>query len=196
MRASEPSACSMSENVPRESEENLFERAVAISSPEERMAFLSDACGHDAELRERVERLLAAHEQAGGFIRAREQEYGSAPITLASPLSEGPGTRIGRYKLLQIIGEGGMGAVYMAEQEEPVRRRVALKIIKMGMDTRQVVARFEAERQALALMDHPNIAKIFDAGTTECTIHEPEGRARHSVRAEAQPEESGAQGTD
>src|SRR3989442_2076614 len=82
-------------------------------------------------------------------------------------LREGPGTRIGPYKLLQLIGEGGFGSVFMADQEEPVRRRVALKIIKLGMDTRQVIARFEAERQALAMMDHPNIAKVFDAGSTE-----------------------------
>src|SRR5208337_38332 len=81
--------------------------------------------------------------------------------------AKGPGSRIGPYKLLQQIGEGGMGTVYMAEQAEPVRRRVALKVIKPGMDTRQVVARFEAERQALAMMDHPNIARVFDAGTTD-----------------------------
>src|SRR6185503_18636623 len=88
-------------------------------------------------------------------------------ISINVPLAEGPGTRIGRYKLLQVIGEGGMGVVYMAEQEEPVRRRVALKIIKLGMDTKQVIVRFEAERQALALMDHPTIAKVLDAGATE-----------------------------
>ena len=86
---------------------------------------------------------------------------------MALPLTEKPGDRIGRYKLLQQIGEGGCGVVYMAEQEEPVRRRVALKVIKLGMDTKQVIARFEAERQALALMDHPNIAKVLDAGATE-----------------------------
>src|SRR5690242_15061859 len=89
------------------------------------------------------------------------------PTTKVTPAMERPGERIGRYKLLQQIGEGGMGVVYMAEQEEPVVRKVALKIIKLGMDTRQVVARFEAERQALALMDHPNIAKALDAGATE-----------------------------
>ena len=83
------------------------------------------------------------------------------------PIAEGPGTTIGRYKLLEEIAEGGMGVVYMAEQREPVRRKVALKIIKPGMDTREVIARFEAERQALAMMDHPNIAKVFDAGETE-----------------------------
>ncbi|HYV30107.1 MAG TPA: protein kinase, partial [Candidatus Binatia bacterium] len=86
------------------------------------------------------------------------------------PLTEKPGDRIGRYRLLQEIGQGGCGVVYMAEQEEPVRRKVALKVIKLGMDTRQVVARFEAERQALALMDHPNIAKILDAGITEAPL--------------------------
>ena len=89
------------------------------------------------------------------------------PARLVIPLTEKPGDRIGRYKLLQQIGEGGCGVVYMAEQEEPVRRRVALKVIKLGMDTKQVIARFEAERQALALMDHPNIAKVLDAGATE-----------------------------
>ena len=93
----------------------------------------------------------------------------SSPVTAAQPTipSEKPGDRIGRYKLLQQIGEGGGGVVYMAEQEEPVRRRVALKVIKLGMDTKSVIARFEAERQALALMDHPNIAKVLDAGATE-----------------------------
>src|SRR5216110_191387 len=90
-----------------------------------------------------------------------------ASPTVVLPISEGPGTVIGRYKLLEKLGEGGFGAVYVAEQKEPVKRRVALKIIKLGMDTRQVIARFEAERQALALMDHPNIAKVFDAGATE-----------------------------
>src|SRR5262249_30831137 len=100
---------------------------------------------------------------------------GTHPVTATAtadrpgprPITEGPGTRIGPYKLLQKIGEGGMGVVYMAEQEHPVKRRVALKIIKPGMDSEQVVARFEAERQALALMDHPNIARVFDAGVTD-----------------------------
>src|SRR5206468_655962 len=90
-----------------------------------------------------------------------------ATVLITVPVAEGPGSRIGRYKLLQPIGEGGMGNVYMAEQEEPVRRRVALKIIKLGMDTKQIVARFEAERQALALMDHPNIARVLDGGATD-----------------------------
>src|SRR5678810_473134 len=90
-----------------------------------------------------------------------------ATVAASVPISEKPGDRIGRYKLLQQIGEGGCGIVYMAEQEQPLRRRVALKVIKLGMDTNSVIARFEAERQALALMDHPNIAKVFDAGATE-----------------------------
>src|SRR5204863_6505911 len=103
--------------------------------------------------------LLSAHQTAeGGFL-----DLPHAPVRL----SEGPGSKIGRYKLLEQIGEGGFGVVFMAEQETPVRRTVALKIIKLGMDTRQVVARFEAERQALAMMDHPNIARVFDGGATE-----------------------------
>src|SRR5207247_2897119 len=99
---------------------------------------------------------------AGGDAAAQPQT-----LNLAIQVEEKPGTLIGRYKLLEKIGEGGFGVVYVAEQREPVKRKVALKIIKLGMDTRQVVARFEAERQALALMDHPNIAKVLDAGVTE-----------------------------
>ena len=128
--------------------------------PEERSAFLVGACGGDTSLRDRVETLLRGADDLGVFMDQ----------TVATPgdlLSEGPGTVIGRYKLLQVVGEGGMGVVYMAEQTEPVNRKVALKIIKLGMDTKQVVARFEAERQALALMDHPHIAKVLDAGATE-----------------------------
>ncbi len=98
--------------------------------------------------------------------RSERNALTDAEATLMTPMAEGPGTVIGRYTLLQMIGEGGFGVVYMAEQEEPVRRKVALKIIKQGMDTKQVIARFEAERQALALMGHPNIAKGFDAGAT------------------------------
>src|SRR5262245_60071455 len=133
----------------------------ALNLPlDQRDAFLLGACGNDDELRKKVETLLHAHGQAEGFLS-------ETPTMLSSAIAEGPGTRIGRYRLLQQIGEGGMGVVYMAEQEEPVRRRVALKIIKLGMDTRQEVARFEAERQALALMDHPNIANVLDAGATD-----------------------------
>ena len=130
----------------------------------ERDRYLSRACNGDDELRTRVEALLLAYEQSGDFLGrpAAEIPRKTAPV----PTTEKPGDRIGHYKLLQQIGEGGCGVVYMAEQEEPVRRRVALKIIKPGMDTKSVIARFEAERQALALMDHPNIAKVFDAGAT------------------------------
>ena len=101
------------------------------------------------------------------FLRNQPPRLPGKTIALSTPLTEKPGDRIGHYKLLQQIGEGGCGVVYMAEQEEPVRRRVALKVIKLGMDTKQVIARFEAERQALALMDHPNIAKVLDAGATD-----------------------------
>ena len=132
----------------------------------ERAAYLERACGGDVELRERVERLLQVHDQAGDFLEKPPTEASFESRTGASA-GEKPGDRIGRYKLLQQIGEGGCGVVFMAEQEEPVRRRVALKIIKPGMDTNSVMARFEAERQALAMMDHPNIAKVFDAGATQ-----------------------------
>ncbi len=144
------------------SEEEVF--ALAIQKPPaERAAFLDRVCQHDPSLRAQVESLVAAYEQPDSLL-----EGGACGATLDIaphlPLIEGVGTQIGPYKLLQQIGEGGMGVVYMAEQKEPVKRRVALKIIKPGMDTRQVIARFEAERQALAMMDHPNIAKVLDAG--------------------------------
>ena len=142
-------------------EESIFAEALEKRSPEERAAFLDGACGPDAALRARVENLLKSHEHSGSFLRKPLAATVDEP-----PLTERPGTVIGPYKLLQQIGEGGMGTVFMAEQTEPVRRMVALKIIKPGMDSKQVIARFEAERQALALMDHPNIAKVFDAGTT------------------------------
>jgi serine/threonine protein kinase len=144
---------------------SLFCAALERSSAEDRAAYLDAACAGDRELRARVEALLRAHEQAGGFLR-ENPEARDPRGTTDEPRAEGPGTRIGPYKLLEQIGEGGMGVVWMAEQQEPVRRRVALKIIKAGMDSAQVVARFEAERQALALMDHPHIAKVFDGGRT------------------------------
>jgi serine/threonine protein kinase/Flp pilus assembly protein TadD len=144
---------------------SVFTEAVQLPLAE-RAAFLMRACGDDRKLRERVEALLRDHERIGDFLEepAPEAVRGLKPIV---SIGEKPGERVGRYKLLQQIGEGGCGVVFMAEQEEPVRRRVALKIIKPGMDTKSVVARFEAERQALALMDHPNIAKVLDAGATE-----------------------------
>jgi serine/threonine protein kinase/WD40 repeat protein len=135
--------------------------------PEERAAYLDKACAGDADLRRRVEELLQAHEQAKDFLEAPAAGLDRGiSQRISVPLAEKPGEKIDHYKLLQQIGEGGCGVVYMAEQEEPVRRRVALKIIKLGMDTKSVIARFEAERQALALMDHPNIARVFDAGAT------------------------------
>jgi WD40 repeat protein/serine/threonine protein kinase len=149
------------------SEAAIFDAALACASPQERAAYLDKACTGKPELRRRIEGLLAAHDQATGFLENSQAAAARPTVRLALQPEEQPGERIGRYKLLQKIGEGGCGVVYMAEQEEPVRRRVALKIIKLGMDTRQVVARFEAERQALALMDHPNIAKVLDAGATD-----------------------------
>ncbi|MBI3850249.1 MAG: serine/threonine protein kinase [Verrucomicrobia bacterium] len=134
--------------------------------PVERAAYLDQACAGDPALRQQVDALLQAHEQADSFLEVSPAGF-DFKRTANIPLTEKPGDKIGRYKLLQQIGEGGCGVVYMAEQEEPVRRRVALKVIKLGMDTKQVIARFEVERQALALMDHPNIAKVFDAGSTE-----------------------------
>jgi hypothetical protein len=144
-----------------ESQDAIFLTARDIATPAERAAYLSQACGNDADLRQRVEAMLRDAAAADKFFGPGERALSGAALT------EGPGTVIGRFKLLEKIGEGGMGVVYMAEQREPVVRKVALKIIKLGMDTRQVVARFEAERQALALMDHPNIAKVLDGGATE-----------------------------
>jgi eukaryotic-like serine/threonine-protein kinase len=135
---------------------------------DERAAYLSKACAGDATLRQRVEELIHAHEQAESFMDAPPADVDfNRTVSLKPIVTEKSGDTIGRYKLLQQLGEGGCGVVYMAEQEEPVRRRVALKVIKLGMDTKEVIARFEAERQALALMDHPNIAKVLDAGSTE-----------------------------
>ncbi len=145
---------------------SIFAGAVERPSLGERAAFLDAACGADVGLRLRIEALLRAHEEAGGFLRDRT-EAGDPLATVDQPKDEGPATVIGPYKLLEPIGEGGFGVVFLAEQTKPVRRKVALKVLKAGMDTRQVVARFEAERQALAIMDHPHIAKVHDAGTTE-----------------------------
>ena len=143
--------------------DDVFCTAMELVSPVERAAYLDQACGDDLDARRRVERLLAAHSQAGSFLGA-----GPSPVAATTDsLTQTIGTMIGSFKLLQQIGEGGMGTVFMAEQSQPVQRKVAVKIIKPGMDSRQVIARFEAERQALALMDHVNIARVLDAGATE-----------------------------
>src|SRR5499427_307951 len=142
-------------------EESIFAEALEIESAAERAAFLDRACGNNQALRAEVEALLRASQKTGNILDVS----GNVAAT-ELPAAEQPGTRIGPYKLLEPIGEGGMGTVWMAEQSEPIQRRVALKVIKEGMDSRQVLARFEAERQALALMDHPNIAKVHDAGRT------------------------------
>jgi serine/threonine protein kinase len=154
---------------PASPEQAVFTEALRCPNLEARVAYLDGACGSDGALRRRVEALLRAAESAGDFLEQPPTGLaaGDGSTLVVAALSEKPGDRIGRYKLLQQIGEGGCGVVYMAEQEEPVRRRVALKVIKLGMDTKQVIARFEAERQALALMDHPNIAKVLDAGATD-----------------------------
>src|SRR5262245_4861534 len=130
---------------------SIFCEALLYTSAGEQAAYLDSACGNDADLRARVEDLLRAHQQAGHFLEGTGPSPSRAD-TVNQPIREGPGTVIGPYKLLEQIGEGGFGVVFMAEQQEPIRRRVALKVIKPGMDTRQVIARFEAERQALALM--------------------------------------------
>jgi len=145
--------------------EAIYYAALEQAKGRERSAYLDRACGPDTAVRARVEALLRANDEAGDFLEASLID---PDVTLENAATtEGLGTVIGRYKLLERIGEGGMAVVYMAEQTEPIRRKVALKIIKLGMDTRQVIARFEGERQALAVLDHPNIAKVFDAGATE-----------------------------
>src|SRR5438067_8291613 len=140
----------------------IFLEAIEREDPVEVVRFLDQSCGSDASLRARVEELLCAHRDAGNFLGRPDQPEAMRD----EPVGERLGTVIGSYKLLEQIGEGGFGAVFMAEQQQPLRRKVALKVVKPGMDTRQVVARFEAERQALALMDHPNIASVFDGGET------------------------------
>ncbi len=150
----------------------LFLQALEIAAPEDRQRFLDEVCGGNPDLRARVDRLLLAGAEAGSFLErpleAPELTTAHVPSTAEEPTvpPASLGTIVGRYKLLEVIGEGGMGTVWLAEQTEPVRRKVALKVIKPGMDSKQVLARFEAERQALALMDHPNIAKVLDGGAT------------------------------
>src|SRR5215471_6452319 len=147
---------------PKADAKTIFLAALECEGPEALTSFLNQACGSDAALRRRVDELLQAHRDAGGFLGGSK----SVESTCDFPRTERPGAMIGPYKLLEPIGEGGMGKVWMAEQKEPIQRRVAVKVIKAGMDSKQVLARFEAERQALSLMDHPNIARVLDAGTT------------------------------
>jgi len=156
---------------PGKTEREIFLEAVERATPGERAAFLDQACAHDPALRAAVEALLR-HDMEDSFMQSPVIVIPSSDaVTQDQPgtpspavVGEQPGDRVGPYRLLQRIGEGGVGVVFMAEQEAPLRRRVALKVLKPGMDTRSVVARFESERQALALMDHPNIAKVLDAG--------------------------------
>jgi eukaryotic-like serine/threonine-protein kinase len=155
-------------NQQHDRKKELFLNALDIAPPAERRAYLKAACEGDDGLRREIEELLGHHERLGSFLQADVTEQ-PMPVRPAlpddSPL-ERPGTVIGPYKLMEQIGEGGMGLVFVAEQTQPVRRKVALKVIKPGLDSKQVLARFEAERQALALMDHPNIAHVLDGGTT------------------------------
>jgi eukaryotic-like serine/threonine-protein kinase len=149
------------------SAKTIFIAAIELPASE-RAAYVNDAVGDDADLRARVDALLRAHDDPESYLDRSVMQFAGVDRAFESPLpAERIGTLIGPYKLLEQIGEGGMGVVYMAEQQFPVRRRVALKIIKIGMDTRQVIARFEAERQALALMEHANIARVLDAGATD-----------------------------
>lgn len=142
---------------------DLFAAAIEIADSVERAALLERECAGRPDLRVRIEQLLVAHRKSNPLL---DQPAPAGTVDYV-PIAEKPGSKIGPYKLLEQIGEGGFGLVFVAEQQEPVKRKVALKVIKPGMDTQQVIARFEAERQALALMDHPNIAKVLDAGATE-----------------------------
>jgi serine/threonine protein kinase len=153
-------------------ERDVFLLALDIKNPAERAAFLDRACADHPSLRAQVDQLLQAHEQAGQFLNpphtvASASEH-TGPYASYVAATDSAGMVVaGKYKLLEQIGEGGMGSVWAAEQIKPVRRKVAIKLIKPGMDSRQVIARFEAERQALALMDHPSIARVLDGGLTE-----------------------------
>src|ERR1700722_1510797 len=147
-------------------EKAIFLAALQQATTRDREAYLRDVCRDDSDLLKRVKVLLSVHEESQGPLDA-PAPCADLTRTTELPLSEGPGTLVGPYKLREQIGEGGFGLVFMAEQQHPVRRKVAVKVIKPGMDSQQVIARFEAERQALALMDHPNIARVLDAGETE-----------------------------
>src|ERR1700722_8768568 len=144
---------------------SIFLAAVDIAGAAERATFVERCCGGDVALRKRVDDLLRAYGQPDGPLDKLAAALASTEVS--ESIREQGGAPIGPYKLMEQIGEGGFGLVFVAEQQEPIRRKVALKIIKPGMDTRDVIARFEAERQALALMDHPNIARVLDAGPTE-----------------------------
>jgi len=143
----------------------IFAEALDCADSQKRAEYLAEACANDEALRKEVESLLTSYEQVGDLLPSFELDSADTVDSLC--INEARGAVIGRYKLLEKIGEGGMASVYMAEQKHPMCRRVALKVIKPGMDTRQVIGRFEAERQALAMMEHPNIATVLDAGTTE-----------------------------
>src|SRR5262245_26047642 len=145
----------MPDNQPHVDE--IFDEALRRAAGQDRARYLDEVCGGDLELRRRVERLLRASSEAGSFLETPAQDPAA---TVAEPPVESPGTVIGPYKLIEQVGEGGMGSVWMAQQQAPVKRLVALKLIKAGMDSKQVIARFEAEQQALAIMDHPHIAKV------------------------------------
>src|SRR5262249_3761007 len=146
--------------------EAVFLAALDKATLQERAAYVEGACGGDAALLARVQELLRAHDQSQGPFDSPPPGIAVTSEDAGTPKGEAPGTAIGPYKLLELIGEGGMGMVWMAQQTEPVKRLVAIKLIKAGMDSKGVIARFEAERQALALMDHPNIARVLDGGTT------------------------------
>jgi serine/threonine protein kinase len=154
---------------PPDRAKSVFLAALDVPAGDARRAYVAAACGGDAALAGEVDQLLRHHDAAGSFLDPAAGPTGAfdpgpdAETAAAAPPESG-GTEVGPYKLLEPIGEGGFGVVFLAEQQRPVRRKVALKVLKPGMDTKQVVARFEAERQALALMDHPNIAKVFDGG--------------------------------
>src|SRR3954462_2601335 len=154
--------------------DTIFCAAVEFASPGDRAAYLAAACGDDGDLRRQAERLVDAHFRAGSFLEDPAQGAGDtaalAPPTPTPTPADLSGATLGPYHLLEPLGEGGMGTVWLARQTEPIQRTVAVKLVKAGMDSSQVLARFEAERQALALMDHPNIAKVHDAGTL------PDGR--------------------
>jgi len=155
-------------SIEHNNEEAIFYAALELKSKAEQDAYIKEACRNNISLLKRIQVLLKAHDAKDKFLEVREVPSADLDVTLGDSLEfESPGTKIGRYELLELIGEGGMGLVYLAQQKKPVKRRVALKIIKPGMDSKQVIARFEAERQTLAVLDHPNIAHVFDAGTTK-----------------------------